>query len=62
MRNEVAKGKSDRKDVGPKNAASWNVFTAATMRNVFWDIIPCGCSKNQYVGEHIASIFMVIEF
>jgi hypothetical protein len=29
---------------------------AFTMRNAFWDIIPCGSSKNRRFGEHIVSL------
>jgi hypothetical protein len=30
------------------------------MTNAFWDITPCGSSKNQRFWEHIASIFRLI--
>jgi hypothetical protein len=42
--------------VKPKNAAFWDEFTVVTITNLFWDIAPCGCSKNGRFGEHTASI------
>jgi hypothetical protein len=37
------------------NTVIWDVFTAVSLIDVFWDLIPCGSSYNRRFGERIAS-------
>jgi hypothetical protein len=39
-----------------------DVFTVVTMTNVFWGITSAGFRYTLCFGEHIASIFRVLEF
>jgi hypothetical protein len=40
----------------------FEVFTAVTMKNgVFWDVTPCGCSKNRNFGGANASIIRFLQ-
>jgi hypothetical protein len=45
--------------VRPNNAVFWDVFTAATMIDVFSNYVPCDCDYNWRFGEYIISIFRV---
>jgi hypothetical protein len=37
----------------------FEVFTAMTVKNVFWDVAPCRSWGTDVSKEHIASIFKV---
>jgi hypothetical protein len=41
--------------VGSKNTVLWDIFTAALMRDGFWDVVPCGLVRTDDSKEHIAS-------
>jgi hypothetical protein len=36
--------------VGPNNAVFWDVSTAVTMANAFWDTTPCDSTRNRHFG------------
>jgi hypothetical protein len=38
--------------VGSKNSVFWNIFIVVTLKTVvYWDITPCGSSKNRLFGR-----------
>jgi hypothetical protein len=47
--------------VGPKNTVLWGAFTEISIVDAIPDFVPCSCSTNRRFGDHIASIFRVLQ-
>jgi hypothetical protein len=45
--------------VAPKNVVFWEVFTAVTMVDAFWEFVPCTSGLNRRFGEYFTSILRV---